>query len=278
VKKQQLVLLGGGIILFCLIYFFGQTIPPKKKSSPVTATDADTRSILDASRSNLSPSQQAQLSQLEAGIVRGDIKEQQIKVYKQIAAFWRDTVHLLVPFSYYTAEAAKLENSEKSLTFAAQQFFGGFQKQENPELRRWMALQAKELFERVLKLNPTNDSAKIQLGSCYIFGNISETPMEGIRMVREVAEKDSQNMYAQHILGMGAVFSGQFDKAIERFLIVAQKEPENIEAKLLLAESYERTGDTLNAIKWYQASLQLLKQKKEFAQEIEKRINSLKTD
>jgi cytochrome c-type biogenesis protein CcmH/NrfG len=140
-----------------------------------------------------------------------------------------------------------------------------------------MALQAKELFERVLKLNPANDSAKIQLGSCYIFGNISETPMEGIRMVREVAERDPQNMYAQHILGMGAVFSGQFDKAIERFLTVAQKEPENVEAKLLLAESYERTGDTLNAIKWYQASLQLVKQK-QFAQEIEKRINSLKSN
>ncbi len=125
-KKQQFVLLGGGIILFCLIYFFGQTIPPKKKSTPVTATDADTRAILDAGRSNLSPSQQAQLSQLEAGIVRGDIKEQQIKVYKQIAAFWKDTAHLLVPFSYYTAEAAKLENSEKSLTFAAQHFSGDF--------------------------------------------------------------------------------------------------------------------------------------------------------
>ncbi len=67
--------------------------------------------------------------------------------------------------------------------------------------------------------------------------------MEGIRIIREVAEKDPKNMYAQHILGMGAVYSGQFDKAIERFLMVAQKEPENIEAKLLLAEAYERTGD-----------------------------------
>jgi len=277
VKKQQLLLLSGGVILFCLIYFFGQTIPPKKKSTVVSATDADTRSILDASKSNLTPSQQAQLNQLETGIVRGDIKDQQIKVYRQIAAFWRDTAHLLLPYSYYTAEAAKLENSEKSLTFAAQQFFGAFPNQENPDLKKWMALQAKELFERVLKLNPNNDSARIQIGSCYLFGNISETPMEGIRMIREVAEKDPQNMYAQHMLGMGAVYSGQFDKAIERFLMVAKKEPGNIEAKLLLAESYERTGDTSNAIKWYQESLQLVKQK-EFAKEIEKRINSLRTN
>ena len=241
----------------------------------VSATDADTRAILDESKTNLTPSQRAQLIQLETGIVRGDIKEQQIKVYRQIAAFWRDTAHLLLPYSYYSAEAAKLENTEKSLTFAAQQFFGAFPKQENPDLKKWMALQAKELFERVLKLNPNNDSVKIQIGSCYLFGNISEAPMEGIRMIREVAERDPQNMYAQHMLGMGAIYSGQFDKAIERFLVVAKKEPGNIEAKLLLAESYERTGDTSNAIKWYQESLQLVKQK-EFAKEIENRINSLK--
>ena len=73
-------------------------------------------------------------------------------------------------------------------------------------LRRWKALQAKDLFERSLKINPDNDSANIGLGACYIFGNISATPMEGILKVREVAEKDSTNIYAQNVLGQGSLY------------------------------------------------------------------------
>ena len=37
------------------------------------------------------------------------------------------------------AEAAKLENSEKSLTFAAQLFLNNLRGQENPALKNWMA-------------------------------------------------------------------------------------------------------------------------------------------
>src|SRR5215831_6571147 len=120
-----MILVGGGVILFCLIYFFGRTIPLKTPvvPAPATASEAtglDINAILGASRQQLSPSLQSRLNQLEASVVRGDVKEQQIKVYKQLASFWRDSAHLLLPYAYYSGEAAKLENSQKNLTFAAQ--------------------------------------------------------------------------------------------------------------------------------------------------------------
>jgi tetratricopeptide (TPR) repeat protein len=256
-KKQQLILVGSGVVLLCLIYFFGRTIPPKKNpgaaAAAATSKEVDINSILAASRQQLTPSQQAHVAQLETAVVRGDVKEQQVKVYRQLAAFWKDSAHLLLPFGYYTGEAAKLENSQKSLTFAAQFFLDGIRRQENPDLQRWMGLEAKDLFEKALQLDPENDSLKVGLGSCYLFGNISESPMQGIMMIREVAEKHPDNMYAQFMLGMGGMVSGQFDKAIDRLLKVAQHEPENAEAILMLADAYERTNDKANAVKWYQA-------------------------
>lgn len=257
-KKQQLTLVGGGVVLLCLIYFFGRTIPPKKEPGtaavPASSKEIDINSILAASRQQLSAPQQAYVAQLETAVVRGDVKEQQIKVYRQLAAFWKDSAHLLLPYAYYTGEAAKLENSQKSLTFAAQFFLDGIRRQDNPDLQRWMGLEAKELFERALKNDPANDSLKVGLGSCYLFGNISETPMEGILMIRDVAEKNPDNMYAQFMLGMGGMMSGQFDKVIERMQRVVQHEPDNVEAILVLAEAYERTNDKADAIKWYEAS------------------------
>jgi tetratricopeptide (TPR) repeat protein len=258
VKKQQVILVSTGALLFCVIYFFGNTIPPKKNSNlaavPSAANTIDINTILAASRQQLTPSQQAYEARLETSVVRGDVKEQQIKVNRQLAAFWRDSAHLLLPFGYYTGQAAKLENSQKSLTFAAQFFLDGVRQQDNPDLKKWMAIEAKELFERALQLSPDNDSLKIGLGSCYLFGNISETPMQGIQMIMEVANRDPNNMYAQFMLGMGGLISGQLDKAIERLSKVAQSEPGNLEAVLMLAEAYERKGDKANAIKWYEVS------------------------
>ena len=273
-----MILVGGGVMLLCLVYFFGRTIPPKDNKLPaatVAAGQLDIETILAASRQKLTPSQQAHVSKLESAVVRGDVKEQQIKVFRQLADFWRDSAHLLLPFAYYTGKAAKLENSQKNLTFAAQFYLDGVRRQDEPALKRWMAVEAKELFEKALQLDPANDSLKIGLGSCYLFGGISDNPMQGIQMIREVADRDPHNTYAQFMLGMGAMISGQLDKAIERLTHVVEHEPANLEAILMLADACERKGDKTNAIKWYTASKKLLKDPG-FLKDIDERINLLK--
>ena len=277
-KKQQLILVGSGVVFLCLIYFFGKTIPPKKNPGAVAAAaspkEISFNTILEASKKQLTPAQQAQVAQLETAVVRGDVKEQQIKVYKQLADFWRDSAHLLLPYGYYSAEAAKLENSQKSLTFAAQFFLEGIRRQDNPELQRWMGIEAKELFEKALQIAPDNDSLKIGLGSCYLLAGISDSPMEGIMKIREVAERDPENMYAQFMLGLGGMISGQFDKASERLLKVVQHQPDNVEAILMLAEAYERQNDKASAVKCYKEAKQHI-HNADVVNEIDERIKLL---
>jgi len=276
-KKEQLIVLAGATLLFCVIYFFGKTTPPKNGAAPVSAADStyNIQKVLEASRSQLTADQRSRLSQLENSVVRGNVKEQKAEIYKQIAAFYRDSAHLLLPFAYYTGEAAKLENSEKSLTFAARFFLENARKQDDEGLKKWMANESKELFEKALVLDPGNDSLKVGLGSCYIFGNIADNPMQGIMMIREVAERDPSNMYAQYMLGVGGLMSGQLDRAIDRLSIVASKQPDNVEVKLMLAEAYERKGDKQNAVKWYE-SVRSHIGNPEILQELDKRIQTLK--
>lgn len=281
-KKSQIIVIGGGVLLFCLIYFFGNTIPPKEKTAESGADSTnkspskiDIKSILAASKQELTPDQQAKLAQLEESVVRGDVKDQQIKNYKVLASYWKDSLHLLLPYFYYTAEASKLENSEKSLTFAAHYFLAELRRVESADVKNWMAGEAKELFEKALVINPQNDSSKIGLGSCYLFGSISATPMEGIQMISEVANRDSTNMFAQFMLGLGGYQSGQYEKAIIRLKKVVAKEPANLEAILALAESYERSGDKAHAIEWYEKSKKFFDQP-DIIKEIDARIILLK--
>jgi tetratricopeptide (TPR) repeat protein len=285
-KRQQYLIAGIGMLLLLTLYFFGQTVPTqtKTKASAEGSSAASriksigSQDILEAAQSRLTPSQLSYVNRLQNSVVRGDVKAQQIAAYKQLADFWRDSVQEgFLPFSYYMEEAAKLENSEKSLTFAAQLFLQNLRGQDNPALKSWMATNAKELFERALELNPGNDSSKIGLGASYIFGSSSANPqetMQGIQRILEVTRRDSTNMYAQFMLALGGIESGQFDKAIERLTTVVQHQPANIEAILLLAEVHQQRGDKADAIEWFKVARKLVGNP-EIVKEIDQRIGSM---
>ncbi|HEX8357180.1 MAG TPA: tetratricopeptide repeat protein [Segetibacter sp.] len=255
-NKQQLILVGSGVSLLVLLFLFGNTIPPKKaielaENTPHEERKIETEKLLTHAKERLTREQLEKVTSLENSVKRGDVKNQQLSVYKQLASFWQDSVGLFEPYAFYTAEAAKLENSEKTLTFAAHLFLTNLKTETEPPMQNWLATNAKDLFQKALEINPANDSSKIGLGACYIFGNISSNPMEGIGPIREIVQKNPDNIFGQFILGLGGIKSGQFDKAIERFALIVNKQPDNLEAILNLAEAYDRKGDNANAIKWY---------------------------
>jgi cytochrome c-type biogenesis protein CcmH/NrfG len=140
-------------------------------------------------------------------------------------------------------------------------------------MKSWKAVQAKDLFERSLKLDPANDSAKVGLGATYLFG-LAQNPMEGILKIREVAEKDPANVYAQMTLGQASMVSGQFEKAVERYQNVLKLQPGNLEALLSIADVYEQQGKKPEAVTWYTRSLPYIKIEG-LKLEVEKRIKAL---
>ncbi|MBE7173899.1 MAG: tetratricopeptide repeat protein [Williamsia sp.] len=281
-KKQQVVLIGSGVILLLLLSIFGKTVPSgepvPRPAATSAATQFDFSVFLQQAKKNLSPAQQAFVNSLEVSVVRGDVKSQQIKVYNQLAQFWKDSASQAEPYAFYTAQASKLENSEKSLNFAAQLFLDNCRGASDEGMRSWMAGEARDLFQRSLQLNPSNDSAKIGLGSSYIFGSPAGDPtqvMQGIQQILEVARRDSTNLYAQLMLGIGGVVSGQLDRAVERLQKVVAHDPSNVEALLTLADAYERKGDKVKAAQWYEASKQLIRNPV-IIKEIDEHLKTLK--
>lgn len=291
-KKPQWITLAVAGILTLVIFKFARTTPEYK---PALATDNQQHSADDGhdhgpaassfsidtlllqAKKSLTPNQLIWINNLENSITRGDVKNQQLSVYHQLSHFWKDSARIFEPYAWYEAEGARLENSEKSLTFAARLFLDELQNDQLDNRRMWKALQAKDLFERSLKINPDNDSAKVGLGACYLFGNISSSPMEGIAKIREVVQKDSTNVYAQLTLVKGSMLSGQFDKAISRLETVIKLQPDNWESHLLMADLYERKQEFKNAIQWYEKSLAFIQQP-EVKAAVRQRIEDLKKE
>ncbi|MFY8025034.1 MAG: hypothetical protein ACOVNO_06770, partial [Sediminibacterium sp.] len=131
-KKKQYVLSAIALILCIALYIGGKTVPDKTAvthsegdghdHSADAPQKVDFKSILAAAKKDITPNQAQRLTALENSVTRGDVKEQQIHAFHEMARFWLDSARKFELYAYYTSEAAKLENSEKSLTFAARLF------------------------------------------------------------------------------------------------------------------------------------------------------------
>ncbi|HVZ95263.1 MAG TPA: hypothetical protein VG847_00205 [Chitinophagaceae bacterium] len=277
---KRIALAGGGILLLLILLRFGKTSIPKPDlpMSQATVATFDVQAYISHEKQHLTPSQIAFLSKIENSITRGDVKNQAREQLSQLASFWKDSARSFVPYAYYLSEAAKLDNSEKNLTFAARLILQQMRGEDSLELKSWEAQTAASLFERALKLDPDNEDLKVGLGSCYVYGagmmGDPQQTMRGIQQLLEVVSKDSNNMQAQMVLGIGAVISRQFDKGIERLNKVVAFDPKNIEAVSWLADAYAGAGDNKNAVKWYGKAKDLV-HNPEFSKEIDERIKAL---
>ncbi len=264
--KKPIILTIAGLTLTLLLFFFGRTTETKKNTPAATApalkNSFNIIQFIDSNKALLNPERAIYITKLENGISRGDVPAQQIKAYNNLASFWKDSVKVFEPYAYYVYESAKLDNSEKSLTFAAQLFLENLRAEHEEAKLNWETGIAIELFEKAILLNPNNADLKIGLGSCYIFGKgrsgDPQQTMKGIQELLSVVRKDSSNMKAQFVLGVGGFVSGQYDKAIERFKKVVTAQPENVEAIAFLADTYAAKGNKAEAIKWYNISKRLV--------------------
>ncbi len=283
-KKQQLILSAGAVLLLLLLWFFGKIVSPKEATIiPKAATHAAPSFNIDeyrkAAKQKLTVPQSNFINQLENSVSRGDVKSQQENAYIQLANYWRDSLHNRELYVFYISKAAMLVNSEKNLTFAARQILSDFRNEPDIAKRGWKAEQSIALFEKAIEINPNNDSLKVGLGACYVFGKgmagDAQETMKGIQQVLQVVRRDSSNMQAQLVLGIGGVVSMQYDKAVERLLKVVSKESGNAEAISWLADAYAGKGDNQNALKWYNVSKRMVNNP-EYSKEVDERIKQLK--
>ncbi|HET7118533.1 MAG TPA: tetratricopeptide repeat protein [Hanamia sp.] len=279
--NKRIILAAAGLVLVFVLFFFGKTSTIKKEIPALAQSETpqfNIKDTLNAEKEKLSPAQLMYVTKIENNISRGDVKNQTENQYSNLANFWKDSVASFIPYVYYLSEAAKLDNSEKKLTFAARLILENMKREANPGQKVWEAQTAADLFEKALLLDPDNEDLKVGLGSCYVYGEgmigNAEQTMKGIQQLLQVVQKDSNNMQAQLVLGIGGVISNQYSKAIERLNKVVSFDPHNLEAVSWLADAYAAEGDKRNAVKWYEQSKHLVNNP-EFSKEIDQRINEV---
>lgn len=281
-NKQQIIVLGTGLALLLGLYFVAPTVDPKKKSGPAPSGNHGHIFSIDSFKAmiinQLPDERRSYVQNLDQAAKKAEGTENQHTLLHRLSDFWKDSVPVPPLYYFYEAALAELDNTEKSITFAAHSILGYLPYEQNEEVQHWLAGTGKKLFEKALALNNTNDSTMIGIGGCIMYGATDSTganPMAGILKVREIAEKDSTNMFAQYMLGIGGIISKQYDRAAIRFEKVAQAQPDNLEVQFKLAEAYELSGNNAKAIGCYQ-KIYANVNNNELKMELSKRITTLK--
>lgn len=282
-RKSQIVLVLAAVAAVIVLYAYGRTSSDKKLAPAPASQDSGTDmseaavapisfdSLLDRAKSELPAARLMEVTELEHSVVRGDIRDQQLAAFRQLAGLW-DSLGNPDLQAFYLGSAALLENSQKSLTFAADLFLNLTQRTNDPAVRKWESDQAEKLLNKALILNPGDDTIQIGLADARVEGG---DVMNGVQALLEIVKKHPDNPDANLILGRLSVRSGQYAKAIGRLRTVISREPGNAEALYFLAVSYQETGNNQEAIKYFQ-QCRLLVDDPEFKREIDSLVNALK--
>ena len=212
-----------------------------------------------------------EISDLES-VYKNASGDEQLKQAKQLAQKW-DDVEQTIPSAMYLEVVANKEPILRNWLAAGNRFLKGFENTTDSVIRPILLQKANASFTKAMALDSMNTEAKTGLGVTIVNG--MGAPMQGITMLREVVEKDPKNLKANMNLGVFAIQSGQFDKAIIRFNTIIKTIKETPDAYFYLGRAYESLGKNTEAIDAYLNSKKLAANPT-FSSFIDKKVAELK--
>lgn len=141
--------------------------------------------------------------------------------------------------AHYTGIIAQLAPTEQHILRAGDQYFEAYGFAVDEKKSVYLGEKTREFYQKALGKNPNLLAAKANLAMTYVN---TQTPMQGIMLLREVLQQDPTNELALFNLGMLSMRSGQYSKAIDRFRQILVNDPVNRRAQFYLGVSLVETN------------------------------------
>lgn len=266
--SRNRIILFGLVVALCGFLFFKGYKSNKavlQSASPGFAKEFDFDSYLATAKGELEAKYKDGLTTI------GEDNNDTLVLQKKIV-LWDSAGYPLVA-AHYLFQLAKIKQDEKNWFAAGSKYYMLAASVSDSLIAMESAKQAKYALEKVIGMNNNNLDAKNALAACYI--EVDQDVMKGVSLLKEVIEKDSNNVQAIYTLGMLSVQSNQLEKAQQRFEKLISLQPFNAEYYFYLGEIYARSGNTGAAIKTYEKCKTLLTDK-EAKKEVDTIINKLK--
>lgn len=259
-RTTQIVIIAGIVLL--VGFLFSQDIKglvkPKEDAVSAMPTEAQAPglSLLEASataKNLISNATAKEFTSLETAYQKAS-GEEKINQAKVLAQKW-DDLEQAIPSALYLEEVANGQANLTNWVKAGDRFLKAFDNTQDSIAKPIMLQKANHAFGEAIAIDSTSLDAKTGMGVVIVNG--AGAPMEGIAMLLDVVKKDPKNFKANMNLGMFAIKSGQFDKAITRFEDIIKNIKATPDSYFYLATAYENLGKNKEAIDAYLQSKKL---------------------
>ena len=221
--RSQLILVFSSAILVVLLYQLPRSVVENDQLQEVTKTESHSMEVPQEVES--------QLAELRRLVGEEESVDKKANFAHALARRFLD--YGIIDSAVYYASKIQSWNAEPS-DLAADIYYTAYERSANPDQAKVNALKAREALQSLLDKDPGNLFLKNRLAMTLV---VSDNPMAGINMLREVLAADETNRQAILSLGLLAIQSGQFDRAKERFEKLVSMNTADHEAKLYLAVS-----------------------------------------
>lgn len=192
----------------------------------------------------LTAEQQQTVATLSQQFVSARDSKQKSNAVLQLSDFYLD-IRKFDSAAKYAETLALLEPSEPNLVRAGDRYYDAFSFSADSKKTAMLGAKAREWYQKVLDKNPALLNVKANLAMTYVS---TETPMQGILLLREVLASDPTNEVALFNLGLLSMRSNQYEKAVERFKQLLKSNPTNSKARFYLGVSLAQTGKNKEAL------------------------------
>lgn len=146
--------------------------------------------------------------------------------------------------AHYAGQIAVAQPTEQNLLRAGDEYFDAYTFAVDQQKTTALGQKARTYYQQALAKNPNLLAAKANMAMTYVS---TDTPMQGIMLLREVLQQDPTNELALFNLGLLSMRSNQYERAIERFRQILVNNPGSRKAQFYLGISLAEAGQKAEA-------------------------------
>lgn len=143
--------------------------------------------------------------------------------------------------AWFAESSASFLKTTDSYLRAGNSYYEAYSYALEQEKQNQMGAKAREFLGKALEANPKLYDAKAKMAMTFMTSGAP--PMQGIRMLREVAEEDPKNEFALFSLGMLSIQSRQFDRAVEWLTKLVNVNPQHLQGQVFLGLALASAGE-----------------------------------
>lgn len=245
-NKKQWLLIIAAIISVILIYSLPKIVIDNEKEE--ISESSESNKSVESAESDVHASELDSSVIAALGQIKNELNDSEDNEKKSIFADSLAERYLkLRQFDsaiFYASMSLSLNEGGEGKKKLADIYYEAMTFSVDPEVADRLGNSARNIYEALLEEQPERIDLMNKVAMTYI---VSDSPMKGITMLREVLEKDPDNEDAIFNLGVLSIQSGQYDKGVQRFSRLVQIDSSNIKAYYYLGMCLKETGKTEEA-------------------------------